>query len=523
MGWQNRITRSGTAAPADILPNPRNWRRHPQAQRAALAGVLDQVGWVTDVIVNERTGLLVDGHLRVEAALAAGETSIPVKYVDLSPADEALVLATIDPIAAMAEAGREALDALLRDVSSDSPAVQTMLADLAAGERLYEAGTDPTASGGVPAGDRPSLASQFVVPPFSVLDARQGYWQDRKRAWLALGIRSELGRGENAESDGAGRDLGLLSLGGEIERREAIRAAGPARAFAPHQMRGEHVVGGGRRAADQRSNLRGAPMKSEWATATGTENMAPGTSIFDPVLCELAYRWFSPPAGAVLDPFAGGSVRGIVAAKLGRSYTGIDLSAAQVAANAEQWAAMSAEDGDGEQAVPPRWIVGDAADVETLAAGAYDLVFSCPPYADLERYSDDPRDLSTMDYAAFIATYRRIIAACVGLLRDDRFAVFVVGDIRDPGGRYRNFVSDTIAAFQDAGAALYNEAVLVTMLGSLPIRAGRQFAAARKLGKTHQNVLVFIKGDPRRAADDCGAIEVTLPDGMDGAPYGEAL
>ena len=65
---------------------------------------------------------------------------------------------------------------------------------------------------------------------------------------------------------------------------------------------------------DQISTL--PPPKPQWATGTGTENMAPGTSIFDPVLCELVYRWFCPSKGKILDPFAGGSVRGIVAAHL---------------------------------------------------------------------------------------------------------------------------------------------------------------------------------------------------------------
>jgi len=102
-------------------------------------------------------------------------------------------------------------------------------------------------------------------------------------------------------------------------------------------------------------------------------------------------------------------------------------------------------------------------------------------------------------YDVFIAAYRKIVYDCVGMLRPHRFACFVVGDIRDERGYYRNFVSDTIAAFVDAGARLYNEAILITSLGSLPIRAGKQFAAGRKLGKTHQNVLVFCKGDWRQA------------------------
>lgn len=231
----------------------------------------------------------------------------------------------------------------------------------------------------------------------------------------------------------------------------------------------------------------------------GNDQSTTGTSIFDPVLCELAYTWFSPPGGAVLDPFAGGSVRGIVAAWLGRKYTGLDLRAEQIAANIEQ----------GKTIVPdnmPTWICGDSA--TDLPDGEFDLIFSCPPYADLEVYSDNPQDISTMDYPAFLTVYRSIIAQSIDRLKQDRFACFVVGDVRDKKGLYRNFVSDTISAFQDAGAMLYNEAILVTVAGSLPIRAGKQFESGRKLGKTHQNVLVFVKGDGKRATQACGPVEV---------------
>lgn len=221
----------------------------------------------------------------------------------------------------------------------------------------------------------------------------------------------------------------------------------------------------------------------------GTTN---GTSVFDPVLCELAYRWFMPAGGAVLDPFAGGSVRGIVAARLGHPYTGVELSARQVSANYEQAAVITPE-------APPIWHVGDSRDIRSLvdATTPYDLLFSCPPYADLEVYSDDPRDISTMPYEEFLAAYRQIISASVSLLADSCFACFVVGDVRDRKGFYRNFVSDTISAFHDAGMQLYNEAILVTAVGSLSIRVGRQFQAGRKLGKTHQNVLVFWRGDQK--------------------------
>jgi hypothetical protein len=166
----------------------------------------------------------------------------------------------------------------------------------------------------------------------------------------------------------------------------------------------------------------------------------------------------------------------------------------------------------------PTWVTGDSREVVPTLDVAADLLFSCPPYADLEVYSDDPADLSNMPYDDFLTAYRQIIAASCALLRDDRFAVWVIGEVRDKRGLYRGLVPDTIRAFTDAGLALYNEAVLVTPVGSLPIRAGRQFAAGRKLGKTHQNVLVFCKGDPRAAADACGLVEVAMPEGVDDTP-----
>lgn len=159
----------------------------------------------------------------------------------------------------------------------------------------------------------------------------------------------------------------------------------------------------------------------------------------------------------------------------------------------------------------PRWIAGDSLELPTLlGAEQFDLVFSCPPYADLERYSDDPRDLSRMDYASFLATYREIIFRACARLREDRFAVFVVGDVRDRDGIYRGFVGDTIQAFRDAGLRFYNDAVLVTAAGSLPVRAGRHFEVSRKLGKTHQNVLVFVKGSGPAATRACGEVEADL-------------
>lgn len=154
------------------------------------------------------------------------------------------------------------------------------------------------------------------------------------------------------------------------------------------------------------------------------------------------------------------------------------------------------------KATEPNWITGDSREIDRHVPPdqQVDLIFSCPPYADLEVYSDDPADISSMGYQEFLEAYREIIAKACARLRDNRFAVWVVGEVRTKkgGGHYHNFVGDTIKAFEDAGLRYYNEAVLITATGSLALRAGHIFRASRKLGKGHQNMLVFAKGEPTR-------------------------
>ena len=231
-----------------------------------------------------------------------------------------------------------------------------------------------------------------------------------------------------------------------------------------------------------------------------------GTSVFDPVLCELMYAWFTAPGDRVIDPFAGGSVRGVVAHVMGRRYTGVELRPEQVAANVEQGREICQE--------CPEWIVGDSSAIDDIVPDeGYDFLLTCPPYADLEVYSDDPADISSMPHGEFIEAYRTIMAKAVAKLADDRFAVVVIGDARDRDGFYYNLPGITVQAMEDAGARYYNEAILVTPVGSLPIRVGKQFGSSRKLGKTHQNVLVFCKGDPKRATERLG--DVFIPDCVD--------
>jgi len=152
--FANRIVGSGEESLDQIQFNPRNWRVHPLNQQNALKGVLEEVGWVQEVIVNKRTGNLIDGHLRCQLAAREGAKTIPVKYVDLSEEEEALVLATIDPIAAMATTDRAKLDDLMRGIQSDNEQVQALVKEIAEKENLLIDGKDGFDFSALPDEDR---------------------------------------------------------------------------------------------------------------------------------------------------------------------------------------------------------------------------------------------------------------------------------------------------------------------------------------------------------------------------------
>jgi DNA modification methylase len=233
---------------------------------------------------------------------------------------------------------------------------------------------------------------------------------------------------------------------------------------------------------------------------------AQSTSIFDPVLCEIAYKWFSKENDKIIDPFAGGSVRGLIAGMLKRNYTGIDLSEKQIEANKQQYEEINNKYSG---IIKPNWINGDSLNCKELANDKYNLLFTCPPYYDLEVYSNKDNDLSNMcTYEEFIKTYSKIINNACSMLEDNSFAVIVVGNMRNhKDGSYYDFVGDTVRAFQNAGLMYYNEMILVNVIGTLPVRAPKQFNASRKVGKQHQQVLVFYKGNPDKIKEKFGSFE----------------
>lgn len=270
------------------------------------------------------------------------------------------------------------------------------------------------------------LRDKFIEPPFSVIDRKSGNWINRKKNWLKLGIKSEIGRD--------------------------VKTFGK---FTPNKGKTNRF--------DKIS-----------------------TSIFDPALCEIMYNWFCPENGEILDCFAGGSVRGIVANKLGYNYTGIDIRLEQIESNREQALEILPVTNQ------PNWYVGSSNVVLNDFNKKFDMLFSCPPYGFLEKYSDLSGDISNMDYKTFLQSYESIIAKSCNLLKSGSFACFVVGEFRDKHGNYVGFVPDTIKIFQKLKMKFYNEIITLDQLGNAGMRANGNMKS-KKVVKIHQNILVFKK------------------------------
>jgi DNA modification methylase len=285
------------------------------------------------------------------------------------------------------------------------------------------------------------LKDKYIVPPFSILNTISSNWQQRKDKWEQLGLNSADGR--------------------DIGRHNAV----PVNTF----------------------SARGKNAKTPESIST-----------FDPLLCEIVYKWFSKEGYSVIDPFAGGSVRGIVAGCLNRNYIGVDLSEDQIIANWEQLNGIQSKYSNIEGDID--WIIADSFNLTTAVRRVtdkeFDLLFTCPPYYNLEVYSKDPNDLSNLKtYDEFIARLGYILGQGIDLLKENSFAVIVVSEIRSKSGEYYGFVPDVINIFRNKGVKYYNEIILENNIGSLPIRAPKYFDQSRKIGKHHQNILVFYKGE----------------------------
>ena len=290
------------------------------------------------------------------------------------------------------------------------------------------------------------LHEKYIVPPFSVINSHQTYVKNRFAFWESIGLCSEDGRAEHLAYD------------------------------------------------NRRMNKR-------------RNKKINGTSVFNPVLCEVLYKWFTIDDSKVLDPFAGGVVRGAMASILGHSYVGYDISEKQIESNKRIFNQIKEKYVINDRT---EWINDSSMNIEMDGKQLYDFVITCPPYYNLEKYTDDPRDLSNqLSYADFLKMYREILVRSAFKLKDDCFFTITVSEIRDKKTtEYLGFVSDTInILMRDCMLRYYNEIILYNDTGNLAITSGNYLDLARKVGRQHQNVLVFYKGNPKNIRDKFGAFE----------------
>lgn len=433
--------------------NPRKDLKPGDKEYDKLKQSIEHFGYVEPIIVNDRTGYVVGGHQRLKVLQDLGYTEVEVVHVDLDENNEKALNVALNKVSGDWDADK--LEDLLRELNlAEDFDVELTGFDMGELDTLFSGAIEDAANKHeqISKEERKKHAGGLLkkfggFAPFSILDADSKAWLDRKKQWIDMGIQSEVGR-----------DAASINRQGD--------------------------------------NLKKFGVKDKYIGYT---------SIFDPVICEIIYTWFCIKGGQIFDPFAGGSVRGVVASELGYSYTGIDLRLEQIEANRSNYEEISsnpaynlANNNVDYEVKDPNWICDDSNNMDEHVNDNFaDLIFTCPPYADLEIYSNDPRDLSNKKYDEFISLYKNILSKSVNKLKDNRFFVIVVGEVRDKDGIYYNFVGDTTNILKDCGLKYYNEIILKTPTGSLRLTCGRNFNAGRKIGKRHQNILVFFKGDPK--------------------------
>jgi len=425
---------------SDIKPalyNPRKNLKPDDPEYKKLKRSMEEFDCVEPLIWNKRSRQLVGGHQRLKILKEKGVKEFEVSVVDLD------------------EKGERALNVALNKIQGDwdFTKLADLMVELDDGEFDLElTGFDLSEreeiANWVPDDEEiihKKLIDQFIVPPFSVLDTRQGYWQDRKRMWKDL-IED---RGES--------------------RKEVLSELTPLRRYNPSL----HNLG----------------------TA----------SILDPVLSEVVLRWFNMEKGTAFDPFAGDTVFGFVSGYLGYKFKGIELRKEQCEINQARCDAYK---------LPVEYFCDDGQKVlDYIKPKSQDMLFSCPPFYDLEVYSDLPNDASNQDtYKDFLVIIETALGNSIKGLKDNRFAVIVCQDIRDKKGFYRGFPNHIRDIFEKKGIKLYNWIILINSIGSGAVRAAN-YMRNRKVVSVHQDILVFYKGNPRAIKNELNTDKAICTDG----------
>ena len=410
---------------ADIKPYEKNPRKNDDAVEYVMNSIRE-FGFKVPIVI-DREGVIVAGHTRYKAAKKLRMKETPrIIADDLSDEQIKAFRLADNKVAEKAEWDFELLNDELENILNFD--MTDFGFELEPENFAYD----------IPNSEKGNLRDAFLIPPFSVFDTKQGYWQERKRAWRDIIL-----------DDGSAR--------GDAE----IIATNMSKKFAD-------------------------------------------VSLLDPVLSEIIVKYFMPDEKYgvnCFDVFAGDTVFGYVASTLKKKFTGIELREEQAKFNNNRISEIDAAS---------IYICDDGRNVRKhIQDASQDLLFSCPPYFDLEVYSDNENDASNQkSFEEFYQILDKAFSEAIRCLKEDRFAAIVVGDVRDKkDGHYYDFMGRVKETFRREGMLLYNEAILLDSIGTAAIRAAKCMHT-RKLVKVHQNVLVFYKGNTGNIVKNFSALEI---------------
>lgn len=406
-----------------LTPYERNAKEHPPEQIEQIKKSIQDYGMDDPIGIWGEKNIIVEGHGRLLACKALGFTEVPCIRLDH-----------------MTDAQRREYALVHNQTTMNSPFNSEML-DLELGDLLdFDAeffGFDKSEQEKIDEA-KGKLADAFIVPPLSILDSRQAYWQERKKQWHTL-IR------DNGAAREGGNDL-------FAQRNKFVK-----------RVKGKAV------------------------------RESSSASLLDPVLCEILCQWFIPNTDPdvpkkCFDCFAGDTSFGFVASYLGHEFVGTELRQSQADFNQRRCDEFN---------LPAKYICDDGRNIDKhLAPESMDFFFSCPPYYDMEVYSDDANDASNQEtYEDFYAIIDEAFSRAAKCLKKNRFAAVVCQDVRGKNGAYYGFPEDIVATFERNGCHLYNRLCLIRTVGSAAMFARTSMNTTRKARAVHEEVLVFFSGD----------------------------
>ena len=205
-------------------------------------------------------------------------------------------------------------------------------------------------------------------------------------------------------------------------------------------------------------------------------------SVFNPQLAQMILAAYAPMNGKIYDPFGGGGTRGYIATKMGYDYTGVEIREEEynrVLAQMKEWNLNF------------KFILADS--VKYRPNESFDFIYTCPPYYDLEVYSDMEEDLSNApSYMEYLNMLQKVLKNCYDVLKKDSFAVFVVGNFRNKKGELEHLNGDLITKAKEVGFKLWDELIWMGASNVALTRCGK-FEKNRKSVRMHEYIIILKK------------------------------